>query len=423
MKLLRYIIRLLTVSYRPDPGLKTFLERAQQEESDGLSVTVAVMSDHESRHFFGVSMARRGIQPIWLDCDNQTDTMYRLDFFSIDPTYYTPLEAAYACHFSVWRRVVSFGLLAWLYLPLLPLWPFKFFSARSANRRMNSLFKEQSFRFGPIKAGEHRCGVIFTSLDEGTKVVKAQFLSKDHVRDFSFSLPVPGLAFRDDLEPATEEEQREVDQSELIGLLEGFTRCTSNLLGTTEGDPLNLVVIGDQTTIRHCFGGRWDEAEAINWKTCLKTGRAFLFDTEYRYSPVSSLYVNGKMQDMALQKARSSINERIHLRLWRLPLSFHEQPVWIGQVSRDIGVRFTIKTWNLTTHKIDPDVDEARDYVTDFLMDSRRVSHVGHVSGVDAASLEEPRFNLTGDSYFTDGRRVVLILSKKSVEADYLDWS
>jgi len=167
----------------------------------------------------------------------------------------------------------------------------------------------------------------------------------------------------------------------------------------------------------------WDEAEAINWKTCLKTGRAFLFDTEYRYSPVSSLYVNGKMQDMALQKARSSINERIHLRLWRLPLSFHEQPVWIGQVSRDIGVRFTIKTWNLTTHKIDPDVDEARDYVTDFLMDSRRVSHVGHVNGVDAASLEEPRFNLTGDSYFTDGRRVVLILSKKSVEADYLDWS
>ena len=28
-------------------------------------------------------------------------------------------------------------------------------------------------------------------------------------------------------------------------------------------------------------------------------------------------------------------------------------------MSRDIGVRFTWRTWNLTTHRIDPDVDEA----------------------------------------------------------------
>ena len=32
-------------------------------------------------------------------------------------------------------------------------------------------------------------------------------------------------------------------------------------------------------------------------------------------------------------------------------------------------MRFTLKTWNLTTHKIDPDVDDARDYVLDDLME------------------------------------------------------
>ncbi|MGC2304012.1 LssY C-terminal domain-containing protein, partial [Candidatus Binatus sp.] len=42
--------------------------------------------------------------------------------------------------------------------------------------------------------------------------------------------------------------------------------------------------------------------------------------------------------------------------------------------SRDIGVRFTPKTWNLTTHQIDPNVDEARDYVLDDLLASRRVA-------------------------------------------------
>jgi hypothetical protein len=67
---------------------------------------------------------------------------------------------------------------------------------------------------------------------------------------------------------------------------------------------------------------------------------------------------------------RQTINERLHLRLWLTPLRFQDKPVWIGQISRAIGVRFTLRTWNLTTHKIDPDVDDARDYVLDDLMES-----------------------------------------------------
>jgi hypothetical protein len=59
--------------------------------------------------------------------------------------------------------------------------------------------------------------------------------------------------------------------------------------------------------------------------------------------------------------------------------------VWIGQVSRDIGVRFTPRTWNLTTHLIDPDVDEARDYVLDGLRVAGRVARLGFVPGVQAA--------------------------------------
>ncbi len=423
MKLLALLGRLFTVRYVPHPDSEPFLQRSQQQENQGLAVTIAVMSDRESKHFFGTSMAHRGLQPIWIHCENKTSYTYRLDFYSVDPMYFTPLEAAYACHFSMGRRVLSFGLLAWLFLPLLPLLPFKLIGARSANRRMNALFQQQGFRFGPIASGQQRSGVVFTSLDEGTKNVKVQFNTIEHVREFNFLFQVPGLSFRDDLKPITDESHQEVDEEELQRRIKAFARCTSNLLGTNEGDPLNLILVGDQLMIRHCFGGRWDEAEAINWKTCLKTGRAFLFDAEYRYSPVSSLYFDGRMQDLALQKARSSINERIHLRLWRLPILYEQQPVWIGQVSRDIGVRFTMKTWNMTTHKIDPDVDEARDYVIDGLMNARRVRQIGYLPGVEAASKENPRDNLTGDPYFTDGKRAVLILSQADVHANYLDWS
>ena len=46
----------------------------------------------------------------------------------------------------------------------------------------------------------------------------------------------------------------------------------------------------------------------------IETVRAFIFRDEYRTSPVSPLYVFGRREDVALQKARSAINERVHAR-------------------------------------------------------------------------------------------------------------
>ena len=99
---------------------------------------------------------------------------------------------------------------------------------------------------------------------------------------------------------------------------------------------------------------------------------------------MSALYLFGRPQDIALQRTRHSINERIHLRLWLSPLSFAGCPVWVGQVSRDIGVRFTLTTLNLTTHRIDPDVDESRDYVSEDLTLAGLVRAAGYVAGVGA---------------------------------------
>jgi len=64
-----------------------------------------------------------------------------------------------------------------------------------------------------------------------------------------------------------------------------------------------------------------------------------------------------------MQEARQAIDERNHLRLWYAPVRVAGRPVFIGQISRDIGVRFTGKTWNLTTRKIDPDLNDSRESV------------------------------------------------------------
>jgi hypothetical protein len=130
----------------------------------------------------------------------------------------------------------------------------------------------------------------------------------------------------------------------------------------------------------------------------------------YDYSPVSPLYLYGRSQDIALQKARETIDERMHLRLWVSPMRYHGKPVWVGQASRDIGVRFTRKTWNLMTHKIDPDVDESAVYVLTDLIYRHRLHEHGIVSGGIPRTPEAPGRNLTGDPYYTTGKRVVMVL-------------
>jgi hypothetical protein len=108
-----------------------------------------------------------------------------------------------------------------------------------------------------------------------------------------------------------------------------------------------------------------------------------------------------------------------HLRLWLTPLTYEGKDVRIGQISRDIGVRLSSKT--ITTHKIDPDVDETRDYLPQDLLLSGSVAGIGYATGVGAVTPEDPRYNYTLDPYFTDGLRLVMFVSDDHVSPDKLE--
>ena len=78
-----------------------------------------------------------------------------------------------------------------------------------------------------------------------------------------------------------------------------------------------------------------------------------------------------------------------------------------------------------STHKVDPDVDETRTYLVQDLIASQRVRTLGFVKGVGAAPKGEPRRNLTGDPYYTDGLRVVFVLTDDPTsidEIEFFDW-
>jgi hypothetical protein len=214
----------------------------------------------------------------------------------------------------------------------------------------------------------------------------------------------------------------ECDEERLREELEKMPCCTTNKRGTRNGDPLNLVFIGDVVDVLTALiGSGWDVTEQMSSGSIWRTVRSSLLGKRYRHSPVSSLYVFGRRQEAAFQKARQTVNERNHLRLWLTPLRFEGLPVWVGQISRDIGVKFTLMTGFLTTHVVDPDVDNDRWYLVQNLVDAQALSKLGYVSGVGAA----PPHNLGGDPYFTDGLRAVLLCTEVPVgfsQVEFFDW-
>jgi hypothetical protein len=219
---------------------------------------------------------------------------------------------------------------------------------------------------------------------------------------------------------------RDVDKTKLREALERLPCCPTNANGSRQGDPLNFVLIGDSDAIFAALvRAGWDETEILTARSAAATAESFLFGSSYRYSPVSPLHLFGRAQDAAFQKARRTINQRNHLRLWLTPLRHDGQEVWIGQISRDIGVRFTTSTWNLTTHAIDPDVDWERWYLTQDLASVNALSKFGLVGGVGVSTMTEPRLTAGGDPYFTDGLREIMFIASEPVpitDIEWLDW-
>jgi LssY C-terminus len=273
-------------------------------------------------------------------------------------------------------------------------------------------------------------GFVFTHREGGLKLFQVGFETDRKMLQFKFVLPVGGSSYAIEkvdfgsiYPPGTVEA---VDLAALREKLAQLRCCTTNKAGNTNGDPLNIVVVGRGIDALFAFIERgWRLDEPFDLHSIYRTIRAFLFRSEYLNAPVSPLYVFGRQQDVALQKARDTVSQRNHLRLWLAPLTIDGLQVWVGQISRDIGIKMTTQSWHLTTHVISPDVDQDRFYLMQDLILSGAVSRFGFVRGVGISSMPDPRANLTGEPYLTDGLRLVLFLNEPPRaldQIDFLDW-
>ena len=396
-------IMLNSFGFHPDStGDADIIARAQQKSAPGIKVSASALGARESQRSFGENLADYDVQPVWLSIENETDDQLVYLPIAMDPDYYSPYEVSYKFH-----GALSFA----------------------ANRARDKFFLERQIS-SILPPHSHTTGFMYGVLDAGVKYAHILIAGHDRLETFDFALRVPGPAFvGTNIRAESIYPGQKIEDLDLEGLrttLGRYPCCTTNSNATRDGDPLNLVVVESKADPIVPFIARdWHLTRKLDVASMIETARAFVFRNEYLTSPVSPLYVFGRREDVALQKARSTINERIHARLWLTPYTFETRRVWIGQVSRDIGVRLTAQTWNLTTHKIGPDVDFDRGYLLQDLLMSGLVERYGFVDGVGATHASAPRMNLTGDPYYTDGLRVVLFLSNQTTplsEIERLPW-
>ncbi len=369
---------------------------------EDVTVTVAVPTIAEAQEIYGVELASKHIQPVWLEVKNDSVDTYWFLPSGLDPDYFSPSEAAFA-----------------------------FYTDKDeTNRQLDEIFQKLQFQ-NPVRPRSTQVGFVLANLDEGFKAVDIDLISREAARSFSFIIADP--EFKADHKEvdfetlyAAEDIINIEDEEALRRVLEELPCCTTNADGDEYGDPLNLVLIGEPNDLVPALVRRnWHTTEIIWSRAILRTIKSFIQGERYRYSPISPLYVYGRPQDIGWQKARGTIHERNHMRFWLSPIRFRGQKVWLGQISRDIGVKLTFKSPTFTTHVIDPDVDEARRYFVEDLAYSQALARIGYAKGVGVVSREAPRMNLVGDPFYTDGFRAVLFFEQRPYtlsDIEHLEW-
>ncbi|MFZ0766805.1 LssY C-terminal domain-containing protein [Bradyrhizobium sp.] len=381
---------------------QSFTSRAEVRQRGAVSVRAAVLTDDESQRYFGASLADHGIQAIWLSVDNASES--QLEFLPIvtDPEYFSEAEVEQLLH--MWWRGSANALV----------------KAAVAEAPMPDIIPQR----------QAATGFVFTHREGGLKLFGVGFETGSEELLFRFALPVRSgsyaiqqVDFTNIYPPGS---INDIDLATLREKLAKLPCCTTNKSGTDDGDPLNIVVIGQGLDALFPFIGRgWKLDEPFDLHSAYRTIQAFLFRSEYLNAPVSPLYVFGRQQEVALQKARNTVSLRNHLRLWLAPFTVGGQQVWVGQISRDIGIKLTTQVWYLTTHRISPAVDQDRFYLLQDLIMSGAVSRFGFVKGVGVSSMPNPRVNLGGDPYLTDGLRLVVCLGtprRAFDQIEFLDW-
>lgn len=377
-----------------------FTERSIRHDSDQIISEGSALSVRESEQVFGAKLNLIGIQPVWIKVTNNSDE--KLWFFpmAVDHNYFPPFEVATRAYLI---------------------------AQQSKHELYEKIQKSHFPRF--IPPNSVASGFVFTNSDEGMKAFEIELHSPTDTHAHTVVAPVPGMpSDYYDLDTRLiypPHEMTDLTLNELRQWISEVPCCSSNAADLA-GDPANVVFIGSLKQVRDALISRqWDVTAPITRASLMRMVSAFIFGSRYRYAPISELYLLDRKHDLAFQKARAVIDERNHMRLWLAPVTYEGEPVWFGQISRDVGVKLSGRLWPPTTHVIDPDVDDARFYLLQDLIDGQSLAQLAYVRSQPESTPWDPHYNAENDPYFTDGLRAIFFIADEPVspaKLEILNW-
>lgn len=177
----------------------------------------------------------------------------------------------------------------------------------------------------------------------------------------------------------------------------------------TPGDMVNLLFVGTQEQVTAAFkAARWVRPDQDAQDAIVHAIQDVMNRTAYSEMPMSQLYLFGRPQDFGFAEGMpiQIVAERNHLRLWRAPwLDAEGHTVWVGAGTHDVGIEKD--SAGQLTHRIDPNVDNEREYVLQSLQDSEKVQKSEYLTPENAV---RQALTATGDVFRSDGRILVIYL-------------
>jgi len=359
-----------------DVSAGSFLARKITQEQEGIHVGAAVPDAGETAELFGLSLYEKGVQPVWIEVENNSPNSLRLSIWSIDSDYYSPLEVAWMNR-KGYSGEGQAAMERWLY-------------DAAIDRR--------------ILPGEKSNGFVFTHLKPGTKGFNVDLIS-DQLRSYTFTffVPMPGFTadyMAVDFERLYDDDDIvELDLDTMRPALEQAEYYASDVSGALQGMPMNVAIVGTSVALRRALlRADWEETELGS--PLVRVAR------EQHYA--------GRPPDTTFMKTRADGTERKMLSLWLTPMRVGHEPVWLGQTVTAVGGSGKVGD-NLL---VSPDIDTPYIYLMQNFWYSQSLTRIGFVRAGESVSSAAPIETFSGWRYYSNGVRAVLWLSEDPVGLD-----
>jgi hypothetical protein len=182
-------------------------------------------------------------------------------------------------------------------------------------------------------------------------------------------------------------------------------RFSEKLRGAPQA-PVGLLFIGGREQLVSAFrSAGWHAADPVSWRSVARLLYRATLDRSYPSAPVTPSFLGRRVQDLAFQApaGTASARRRHHSRWWLTSCTVEGEPIWAATASLDIGLRIGWP-WVLPIHRIDPDIDTERDFISRSLTATGLVAHTGSVRVTPPLQGR----NAGGDLFSTGGMATVL---------------